>query len=148
MKYQLCRNPVEARTDGYVGSITTQHDSDYQNMLENCKRHNKGVREVSRKYGRVIGKLMRVRLMGRGPRVEAALKFRGYARSYDSYLPLGLAESFDVYYSIDYNATHELGREFELGMTPGQLKKYDAARNEVWKLELEGRMAKRLREYG
>ena len=81
-------------------------------------------------------------------RVEAALKFRGYARSYDSYLPLGLAESFDVYYSIDYSATHELGREFELGMTPGQLKKYDAARNEVWKLELEGRMAKRLKEYG
>ena len=148
MKYQLCRNPEEARTDGYVGSITTQHDSDYQNMLENCKRHNKGVREVSRKHNRVIGQLMRVRLMGRGPRVEAAKKFRGYARSYDSYLPLGLAESFDVYYSTDYSATHELHRELDLCMSPGQLKKYDAARNEVWKMELEAKMAKRLRDHG
>ena len=147
MKYQLCRNPVEARTDGYIGSITTQHDSDYQNMLENCKRHNKSVREVSRRYGRVIGKLMRVRLMGRGPRVEAALKFRGYARSYDSYLPLGLAESFDVYYSIDYSATHELGRELDLCMSPGQLRKYDAARDAVFRMELEAKMAKRMKEF-
>ena len=43
--------------------------------------------------------LFRVRLMGRGPRVQAALNDYGRRRSYDAYLPQRYAQRFDVYIS-------------------------------------------------
>lgn len=43
--------------------------------------------------------LYRVRLMGRGPRVQAALYDYGRKRAYDSYLPQCYAVKFDVYVS-------------------------------------------------
>jgi hypothetical protein len=41
--------------------------------------------------------MKRVRLLGRGPRVQAALNDYGRRRAYDSYLPQRYATSFDVY---------------------------------------------------
>jgi hypothetical protein len=41
----------------------------------------------------------RVRLMGRGPRVQAALQDYGRKRAYDAYLPQEYAVKFDVYVS-------------------------------------------------
>lgn len=51
-------------------------------------------------YGQPIPKApvrKRVRLMPRGPRVQAALSDYGRARAYDSYLPQRYAVRFDVY---------------------------------------------------
>jgi hypothetical protein len=39
----------------------------------------------------------RVRLMGRGPRKQAALNDYGRSRAYDAYLPQRYATKFDVY---------------------------------------------------
>ena len=41
----------------------------------------------------------RVRLMGRGPRAQAALQDYGRKRAYDAYLPQRYAVKFDVYVS-------------------------------------------------
>lgn len=41
--------------------------------------------------------LKRVRLMGRGPRVQHAMNDYGYRRAYDSYLPQRHATRLDVY---------------------------------------------------
>ena len=41
--------------------------------------------------------LYRTRLLGRGPRKDAALKDYGHARAYDAYLPQRYAVKFDVY---------------------------------------------------
>ncbi len=41
--------------------------------------------------------MKRVRLLGRGPRVAAAMSDYGRPRAYDSYLPQRYATSFDVY---------------------------------------------------
>ena len=41
--------------------------------------------------------MKRVRVMGRGPRVQASLSDYGRRRAYDSYLPQRYATSFDVY---------------------------------------------------
>lgn len=145
MKYKLCRNPEEARTSGYVGSITSKDDSDYQNMLENCKRHNKHVRAVSRKYGRKIGDLMRVRLMGRGPRVEASMHYYNRPRALDSYLPLGLAESFDVYYDVDSTANYVLDVEMKTGQTAAEQRRIADLKHMAWMTEWEAK--RRLKGY-
>jgi hypothetical protein len=41
--------------------------------------------------------MKRVRVMGRGPRKEAAMNDYGRPRAYDAYLPQRYATSFDVY---------------------------------------------------
>lgn len=143
MKYQLCKNPEWSRTSAYVGSIKNQHDSDYESMIENCKRHNKGVRATSRRYGRIIGELMRVRVMGRGPRAEAARHFYRSPRAFDSYLPIGLAESFDVYYGVDSSAMYDLKRELETGMSPSEMRRHDNLKYMAMMIEMKGRMRKR-----
>ena len=143
MKYQLCKSPKAARTSDYVGSIKDQNDGDYKRMTENCKRHNKEVRAVSRRYGRVIGELMRVRVMGRGPRVEAAKRFYHSRRAFDSYLPICLAKSFDVYYGVDNTAMYDLKRELDTGMTPGEMRKHDQLKYMAMMIEMKGKMRKR-----
>ena len=142
MKYKLS-STGEARTSDYMGTVTNLHDSDLERIKANVRLRNREVRNVSRKHGRAIGTLQRVRIMPRGPRAEAAQHFRGYRRSYDSYLPMGLGESFDVYVGEDNSAQHELKRELETGMSPGELKKVDRLKNEIWKIELEAICRKR-----
>ena len=146
MQYKLCNNG-EARTQDYVGTIVSEMDSELQKIKENVKRHNKETREVSRRYGRVIGNLWRVRLMPRGSRVAAVEDIYGkehkYRRRFDSYLPMDWADSFDVYVGTDSSNTHELKRELDTGMTPGELKRIDKLKNEMWKIEIEGIMRKR-----
>ncbi len=86
MIYQLCKNG-EARTSDYVGSVNFENDSELLKIKENIRRHNKQVRETSRRYGRVIGELRRVRLMPRGSRVAAVEDIYGseykYRRRFD-----------------------------------------------------------------
>ena len=47
MWYQLCRNPNEARTVDYVGSVENKDDEDILLLKENIKRHNANVRQSS-----------------------------------------------------------------------------------------------------
>ena len=86
----------EARTQDYVGTTTNLHDDDLERIKANVNLHNQQVRATSRKYGRTIGQLRRVRIMPRGPRAEAAEAMHRYRRAYDSYLPMGLGERFDI----------------------------------------------------
>ena len=131
MRYQLCTK-MESRTPEYVGSVDWLDDEDLQALEENCRRHNEHVREVSRKHGRVIGEIYRVRRKGRGPRV----------RSYYHTLHEN-AKYWDIYYGVDTHNQHELHREIDSGLTPGELKALDKLRNAVWRMELEGKMRKR-----
>ena len=141
MKYKLS-STGEARTSDYMGTVTNLHDSDLERIKANVRLRNREVRNVSRKHGRAIGTLQRVRIMPRGPRAEAAEAMYRSRRSYDSYLPMGLGEWFDVYVGDDSTAQHELKRELDTGMSPGELKKVDHLQNEIWKITLEGKMRK------
>ena len=71
MKYKLS-STNEARTTDYIGTVTNLHDSDLERIRQNVKLHNSEVRATSRKHGRAIGQLRRVRIMPRGPRAEAS----------------------------------------------------------------------------
>ena len=71
MKYKLS-STNEARTADYIGTVTNLHDSDLERIRANVKLHNSEVRATSRKHGRAIGQLRRVRIMPRGPRAEAS----------------------------------------------------------------------------
>ena len=71
MEYKLS-STGEARTSDYMGTITNLHDTDLERIKANVRIHNREVRAVSRKHGRAIGTLRRVRIMPRGPRAEAA----------------------------------------------------------------------------
>ena len=96
MKYKLS-STKEARTADYIGTVTNLYDSDLERIRANVKLHNSEVRAKSRKHGRAIGQLRRVRIMPRGPRAEASAVMYKTRRAYDSYLPMGLGEWFDVY---------------------------------------------------
>ena len=141
MWYQLCRNPNEARTADYVGSVENKDDEDILLLKENIKRHNANVRQSSRKHGRRLGSLRAIRFMARGPRVSAAqadgIK---YPRAYDSHLPAHHATYFDVYIGDDSSNNYELERELDLGLTPGELKRLDRLEHEAWRIKLEGKM--------
>ena len=142
MKYKLS-STGEARTSDYMGTVSNLHDSDLERIKANVRLRNREVRNVSRKHGRAIGTLQRVRIMPRGPRAEAAEAMYRSRRAYDSYLPMGLGEWFDVYVGDDSTAQHELKRELDTGMSPGELKKVDRLKNEIWKIELEAICRKR-----
>ena len=71
MEYKLS-STGEARTSDYIGTVTNLHDSDLERIKANVRIHNREVRAVSRKHGRAIGTLRRIRVMPRGPRAEAA----------------------------------------------------------------------------
>ncbi len=53
------------------------------------------------------------------------------------------ADYYDVYVGTDSSNQHELKREINTGMTPGELKRIDRLKNEMWKIEIEGMMRKR-----
>ena len=141
MKYKLS-STGEARTDDYMGTVTTLHDSDLERIKENVRIHNRQVRATTRKHGRTIGKLRRVRIMPRGPRAEAAEAMYRSRRAYDSYLPMGLGEYFDIYVGEDSTAQYELERELSTGMSPGELKKIDKLKNEILHIEINARIRK------
>ena len=142
MEYKLS-STGEARTSDYMGTVTNLHDSDLERIKANVRIHNREVRTVSRKHGREIGTLRRVRIMPRGPRAEAAEAMYRSRRAYDSYLPMGLGEWFDVYVGDDSTAQYELKRELDTGMTPGELKKISKLDHEIMMIKFAGRQRKR-----
>ena len=142
MQYKLS-STGEARTSDYIGTVTNLHDSDLERIKANVRIHNREVRAVSRKHDREIGTLRRVRIMPRGPRAEAAEAMYRSRRAYDSYLPMGLGEWFDVYVGNDSTAQYELKRELDTGMTPGELRKISKLDHEIMMIKFKGRMRKR-----
>ena len=125
MKYKLTLNEAASRWDTYRGTVESMDDPEVALLKENVRKHNAEVRKTSRKYGRCIGRLQRVRFMGRGPRASVAKEHGLWARSFDSYLPLHLATHFDVYLHDDTSAQHLLKKEIETGMKPGELAKLE-----------------------
>ena len=121
----------EARTSDYVGTVTNLHDGDLERIKENVKLHNQQVRATSRKYGRAIGQLRRVRIMPRGPRAEAAEAMHRFRRAYDSYLPMGLGERFDVYVGDDSTAQYELQNEPSTGMTVSEMRRVSKLEHDI-----------------
>ena len=123
--------------------FTTMHlDSpDVEALKSQAESNNKQVREVSREHGRVIGKLQRVRQMGRGPRISAARK-DGYTYdgAYYTYLPHRHADHWDVYLSEDTSGQDLLRQEIATGMTPGEIAKVAKLKTAIWKLEMKGHL--------
>ena len=142
MKYKLS-STNEARTSDYMGTVTNLHDSDLERIRDNVKLHNKQVRSVSRKHGRAIGQLRRIRIMPRGPRAEAAEAMYRSRRAYDSYLPMGLGERFDVYVGDDSTAQYELQNELSTGMTVSEMRKISKLEHDIFMLKFAGRQRKR-----
>ena len=142
MKYKLS-STGEARTSDYMGTVTNLHDSDLERIKANVRIHNREVRAVTRKHKRTIGTLQRVRIMPRGPRAEAAEAMYRSRRAYDSYLPMGLGEWFDVYVGDDSTAQYELKRELDTGMTPGEMRKISKLDHEIMMIKFAGRQRKR-----
>ena len=81
--------------------------------------------------------------MPRGPRAEAAEAMYRSRRAYDSYLPMGLGEWFDVYVGDDSTAQYELKRELDTGMTPGEMRKISKLDHEIMMIKFAGRQRKR-----
>ena len=121
-------------------------DSDLERIKANVKLHNQQVRATSRKYGRTIGQLRRIRIMPRGPRAEAAEAMHRFRRAYDSYLPMGLGERFDVYVGDDSSAQYELQNELSTGMTVSEMRKVSKLEHDIMMLKFEGRQRKRNKE--
>ena len=142
MEYKLS-STGESRTSDYMGTVTNLHDSDLERIKANVRIHNREVRAVSRKHDRAIGTLRRVRIMPRGPRAEAAEAMYRSRRAYDSYLPMGLGEWFDVYVGDDSTAQYELKRELDTGMTPGEMRKISKLDHEIMMIKFAGRQRKR-----
>ena len=142
MKYKLS-STGEARTSDYMGTVTNLHDSDLERIKANVRLRNREVRNVSRKYGRTIGTLQRVRIMPRGPRAEAAEAMYRSRRAYDSYLPMGLGEWFDIYVGDDSTAQYELQNELSTGMTVSEMRKISKLEHDIMMLKMAGRQRKR-----
>ena len=142
MQYKLS-STGEARTSDYIGTVTNLHDSDLERIKANVRLRNREVRNVSRKHGRAIGTLQRVRIMPRGPRAEAAEAMYRSRRAYDSYLPMGLGEYFDVYVGDDSTAQYELQNELSTGMTVSEMRKISKLEHDIMMLKFAGRQRKR-----
>ena len=141
MKYKL--SSTGARTSDYMGTVTNLQDSDLERIKANVRLRNREVRNVSRKHGRAIGTLQRVRIMPRGPRAEAAEAMYRSRRAYDSYLPMGLGEYFDVYVGDDSTAQYELQNELSTGMTVSEMRKISKLEHDIMMLKMAGRQRKR-----
>ena len=81
--------------------------------------------------------------MPRGPRAEAAEAMYRSRRAYDSYLPMGLGEYFDVYVSDDSTAQYELQNELSTGMTVSEMRKISKLEHDIMMLKMAGRQRKR-----
>ena len=81
--------------------------------------------------------------MPRGPRAEAAEAMYRPRRAYDSYLPMGLGEWFDVYVGDNSTAQYELKRELDTGMTVSEMRKISKLEHDIMMLKMAGRQRKR-----
>ena len=81
--------------------------------------------------------------MPRGPRAEAAEAMYRSRRAYDSYLPMGLGERFDVYVGDDSTAQYELQNELSTGMTVSEMRRISKLEHDIMMLKFAGRQRKR-----
>lgn len=131
MKYTLPKHGY-ARTSDYQGTtFDYEVDADVINLKKSIAINNAQVRKNSRKHGRVIGTLGRVRIKPRGPRNSSFY-----------HTLVEEATHFDVYAGEDTEAMHQLRREIDTGLTPGQLRKLDKANQVARTLETIGFMQK------
>jgi len=126
------------RTPNYRFTIESLNDPHLAALRKEVKRNNKAIRALARQTGReyYANGLKRVRLMPRGPRVEAAWTDYKSRRAYDSYLPMRHATHFDVYVQDDDKA-YQLVQEIRYGITPGMRTKIEDQAAKLWKLENE-----------
>ena len=132
------------RTPDYKFTVDSLDDADLLELRRVVRAHNVETRARCRrnKFGRgeyVANQLMRVRIMPRGKRVEAAWDDYKSRRAYDSYLPMRHGEYFDVYVGTDTTAAYIMQRELQTGLTPGMQAKIDRHQAEIWKIQQEGR---------
>lgn len=132
------------RTEDYKFTIYSLDDPALKQLREVVADHNKETRARCRrnKFGTgeyIANQLMRVRIMPRGKRVEAAWGDYKSRRAYDSYLPMRHGESFDIYVGRDTTAAYIMQRELQTGLTPGMQARIDRLETEIWKIQQEGR---------
>ena len=131
MKYTLPASG-DARTTDYVGTVEVLDDRSLNALKDSVARHNRKLRDASRRLGRVVGTLLRVRIKPRGPRL------------YSSYHTLmSEATHYDIYQGEDTEAMHRMREELETGLTPGELRKRSKLKMELWRLEWAGLTRKR-----
>lgn len=132
MKYTLPRNG-SARTSDYQGTTKDYlNDQDVINLKKSVALGNSATRDNSRRLGRITGTLGRVRVKPRGPRCSS-----WYHTLVEE------ATHYDIYAGEDTEAMHQLRRELETGMTPGEMRRVDKLRNEARMIELKGIIRKR-----
>ena len=137
-----------ARTIDYRGTITSLEDEDLKEVKATVQEHNKTARKWLRKYPNSTAKILRIRIMPRGPRVEAAIKDGWkYKAAYYSYLPQRHATHFDVYVGEDTNAMYIMRRELKTGMTASQQRKHDDLLYQARRIEWKGRDQLHKKEY-
>lgn len=136
------------RTEAYQFTTDDKNDPRIAELKAKIAFTNKMSREATRgwNYNSTVHALWRVRLMPRGPRVEAAWGDYRSRRAYDSYLPIRHGTHFDVYVHRDTTAEWMMRRELDTGLTPGQLKRLDDEQNAL--RNAEWAMHQRLREAG
>ena len=97
---------AKIRTPAYQFTVMETNDLLLLRLKAEVARHNKAMRALARQTGLeyYADRLKRVRLMPRGPRVEAAWGDYKSKRAYDSYLPMRHGTHFDVYINSDDKA--------------------------------------------
>lgn len=134
MKYTLPKAGY-ARTYDYQGTTTDyKNDPDVLALKESIARNNAQVREESRRAGRIIGTLGRVRVKGRGPRNHSFY-----------HTMLDEATHYDIYAGEDTDAMHLLREELETGMTTSEIRKCAELRWQIMQIETKGRLRQRKR---
>ena len=134
-------------SEGYRFTTDDVNGPEVKALKAQIAAHNRHVREYSREYGRKIGKLQRVYIMPRGPRVvPARLDGLRYRAAYYSYLPQRHGTHFDIYAGEDSSNQYYLNREIDTGMTPGQLRRHDNLQAQMRRLEMDARLQKQSRE--
>lgn len=134
-------------TLNYRFSVYTKDDKDLKALQNQIAEHNKNVRRFAKKFGTtkhawLSQKLMRIRVMGRGPRKIWSLQDYPHNKrgsSYDSYLPQKYAEYFDVYVCEDHDQMNALQVELETGMTASMQRRKAQLEYEACMIEWEGK---------
>ena len=132
------------RTQDYRFTVDSLDDADLAQLRDVVKAHNREIRKRCRrnKYNNgtwLAKQIMRIRIMPRGPRVEAAWDDYKSRRAYDSYLPLRHGKTFDIYVGTDETARYVMQRELQTGLTPGMQAKIDRLQNQIWDIQQQGR---------
>lgn len=126
------KNIGNRSTNGsYKFSVDTLDDVDLQELRKSIAKHNEEARTIARKYNRSDCNLLRVTIMGRGPRKHGKY-------NYQSYLPQRFAQYFDVYVNEDTQAKYFYRREYETGLSMSELRKLDKLESQVWQLKAIG----------